>query len=308
MDMFDVKRRDIPDFNKFLDIKVESSEYIKKKPFRDASGKQLPKDKLKGYQNEIERDPTFSNNVYDPTYRAMTHDVVYKQSTDKEPFDYKTHPEHVPGIAVTNVNNEGKAITVFDDYLTEMKKAELEGEEKSHVEFSKQVEEEREKGEKRKLEYLVEKAKSKSQQRLMGQAYAYRKGTLKAKDMDPKFKDIIVGLSQDMTEKELKAFAKTKHKGLPEKKKKKANENFSNFMREQIDYALMKVTDIYHDAMLELQALQNEFVSTPKDNTKERDALKEKIIAKNREVKEKEREFEEVLKATSPEFDEKFDY
>lgn len=58
---------------------------------------------------------------------------------------------------------------------------------------------------------------SKSQQRLMGQAYAYKKGDLKAKDLNPKYADDIKKLSKSMTKKKLKDFASTKHGNLPNK-------------------------------------------------------------------------------------------
>lgn len=60
-------------------------------------------------------------------------------------------------------------------------------------------------------------AKSKSQQRLMGLAYAYKIGEVKAKDLNPKYADKVKELAKLMTQKQLKDFAKTKHKKLPEK-------------------------------------------------------------------------------------------
>lgn len=56
-------------------------------------------------------------------------------------------------------------------------------------------------------------AVSKSQQMLMGQAWAVRKGELAEKDADPEAVKIA---KSDMTDKELKTFAETKHKGLPD--------------------------------------------------------------------------------------------
>jgi hypothetical protein len=60
-------------------------------------------------------------------------------------------------------------------------------------------------------------ARSKIQQRLMGLAYAYKTGEVKAKDLNPEYADEIKKLAKSMTEKQLKDFAKTKHKNLPEK-------------------------------------------------------------------------------------------
>lgn len=56
---------------------------------------------------------------------------------------------------------------------------------------------------------------SKSQQRLMAQAYAVKTGTLTPSDIDPRYRKSIVSLSKKMTEKQLKDYAETKHKGLP---------------------------------------------------------------------------------------------
>ena len=79
-------------------------------------------------------------------------------------------------------------------------------------------------------------AKSKSQQRLMGQAYAYRKGKLKKKDMNPKYADQIIDLSKQMKMKDLEKFAKTKHKTkkkkLPEKVDEKIITRFQDFQRQ----------------------------------------------------------------------------
>lgn len=56
-------------------------------------------------------------------------------------------------------------------------------------------------------------ALSKVQQRLMGMAYAYKKGELDDKDASQEVKD----LADSMTLKQLKKFAATKHDGLPER-------------------------------------------------------------------------------------------
>lgn len=53
---------------------------------------------------------------------------------------------------------------------------------------------------------------SKAQQRLMGMAYAYKKGELKDADVSAEVKE----LADSMTLKQLKDFASTKHDGLPE--------------------------------------------------------------------------------------------
>ena len=65
-------------------------------------------------------------------------------------------------------------------------------------------------------EVVAEKAVSKAQQKLMGQAYALKKGDMKAKDASKEVKK----LAKDMSKSDLKDFASTKHKGKPEHVKK----------------------------------------------------------------------------------------
>jgi len=62
---------------------------------------------------------------------------------------------------------------------------------------------------------------SRKQQRLMGQALAFKRGEIKAKDLNPEYADEIKKLAKSMTEKQLKDFASTKHKNLPEIKESK---------------------------------------------------------------------------------------
>jgi hypothetical protein len=69
------------------------------------------------------------------------------------------------------------------------------------------------------MEKLNEKSTSKAQQRLMGQAYAYKKGDLKKKDLNPEYADKIIKLSNSMSLKKLKDFASTKHDKLVDKVK-----------------------------------------------------------------------------------------
>ena len=58
---------------------------------------------------------------------------------------------------------------------------------------------------------LSEKSVSKDQQQLMGQAYAYKKGETKTASK------AVKDLAKSMSLKDLKDFASTKHKGLPDK-------------------------------------------------------------------------------------------
>lgn len=88
---------------------------------------------------------------------------------------------------------------------------------------------------------------SKTQQRLMGQAYAYKTGELKSKDMDPKYADEIKKLAKSMTEKQLKDFAKTKHKGLPEKVEERRVMNFKSFVNEStLRYGDINIHDMVY--------------------------------------------------------------
>jgi len=64
-------------------------------------------------------------------------------------------------------------------------------------------------------------SKSVAQQRLMGMAYALKKGELDPKDTSVEVKD----LADSMTLKDLKDFASTKHKDLPERKVKESSVN-----------------------------------------------------------------------------------
>jgi hypothetical protein len=61
---------------------------------------------------------------------------------------------------------------------------------------------------------------SKAQQRLMAQAYSLKKGVTDPSDIDPEYRKEIEDLAQGMTQQQLKDFASTKHKGLPDRVKK----------------------------------------------------------------------------------------
>ena len=72
-------------------------------------------------------------------------------------------------------------------------------------------------------------SKSKAQQRLMGQAWAIRKHELKPKNANPAAQKIADGKMKD---KDLKAFASTKHKGLPERVKEELEKGRLETLRE----------------------------------------------------------------------------
>lgn len=60
-------------------------------------------------------------------------------------------------------------------------------------------------------------AKSKAQQRLMGVAYAVKKGDMQLSDVDASYMDEVKDLVDNMSLDSLKKYAATKHDGLPER-------------------------------------------------------------------------------------------
>lgn len=72
---------------------------------------------------------------------------------------------------------------------------------------------------------------SKSQQRLMGQAYAYKTGQLKSKDLNPEYRKQIKDISKSMSKKDLKDYASTKHKKLPEEVSENKIFSFNEFLK-----------------------------------------------------------------------------
>lgn len=65
----------------------------------------------------------------------------------------------------------------------------------------------------------------------------------------------------------------------------------------RISKALLQATDRYHDAQLELQRLQKEFIATPKEDVLKREKLKKEILAAREEVRKTEKEFQATLGA-----------
>ncbi len=106
-------------------------------------------------------------------------------------------------------------------------------------------------------------SKSKSQQRIMGLAYAYKSGDVKSKDLNPKYADEVKKISKSMTKKQLKDFAKTKHKGLPEKVEErimtfnsfvKENYTFEDFTLSDMEY----VKELYEEGLTDVSQLSIE--------------------------------------------------
>lgn len=81
-----------------------------------------------------------------------------------------------------------------------------------------------------KFKELNEKATSVAQQRLMALALQHKRGELPADKVSPAVKDLAKGMS----EKDLEDFAKTKHKGLPQKKEDNEVSNRSADLKPQM--------------------------------------------------------------------------
>lgn len=126
METFDVHRRDILNFDSYMDLKKPGFGGLSSaKPLKDGSGKRVNKNpKLEGYQNTVERHELFSNPVYNPTYKAMSHDVVYKQEK-KKPLEYgDPYLTGYPSVEVGKYKgpmNENHAFS-FSEFINEGKK------------------------------------------------------------------------------------------------------------------------------------------------------------------------------------------
>lgn len=88
-------------------------------------------------------------------------------------------------------------------------------------------------------EDLTEKAVSQSQQKLMGMALAYKRG-----EMDDA-SDEVKELANNMSEKDLEDFAKTRHKGLPDKVNEDAWKEVPMMTRQLafVEYAAEEISD-----------------------------------------------------------------
>jgi hypothetical protein len=90
-------------------------------------------------------------------------------------------------------------------------------------------------------------AVSKAQQALMGQAYAIKTGKLKPEDLNPEYRDQIVDLAKSMEEDDLKDYAETPAKKLPNKigEMKTYIPTFENFINEAKSIDLKLSTNEY---------------------------------------------------------------
>jgi len=127
MEMFNTHRRDILDFDNYMDLKKPGfggpNSAI---PLKDGRGKLINDEpKLSKYHRTVERHPAFSHPVYDPTYKAMTHDLVYKQE-GKKPFKYRDpYLTAVPVIEYDPVE-EKKSYTSFTKFINESQESQVE--------------------------------------------------------------------------------------------------------------------------------------------------------------------------------------
>jgi|688.fasta_scaffold41709_9 hypothetical protein len=119
MEMFDTHRRDILNFDNYMDLKKPGfGGPASAMALRDGKGKIVnTKPKLAGFQRTVERDPAFSHPVYDPTYKAMTGDLVYKQE-GKKAFTYDDQRTGIPVVQMDPLK-EGKAYSSFQRFINE---------------------------------------------------------------------------------------------------------------------------------------------------------------------------------------------
>lgn len=119
MEMFDAHRRDILNFDNYMDLKKPGfGGPSSAMALRDGKGNLIDKSpKLDGYRRTVERDPAFSHPVYDPTYKAMSHDLVYKQEK-KKPFTYDDTRTGIPVVEIEPLE-EGMTYTSFERFINE---------------------------------------------------------------------------------------------------------------------------------------------------------------------------------------------
>jgi len=120
MEMFNVHRRDLLGFEDYMDLKKPGfGGPLSAIPSRDAKGKLLnKKPKLSQYRRVVERDPAFSHKVWDPTYKAMTHDLVYRQE-GKKPFTYPDpYLTAYPTVEIGEVDENTKVVS-FNRFVNE---------------------------------------------------------------------------------------------------------------------------------------------------------------------------------------------
>ena len=116
MDMFDAKRRDFHSMDDYM--KQDTKKHGFGGPNTAIPFDQKDKSKLAGYQRVVERDPKFEggkfNTNYDPTWKAVTRDIISRQANKKE-----FNPMYAkPTMATTSAVEEGKILR-FSEFLNE---------------------------------------------------------------------------------------------------------------------------------------------------------------------------------------------
>lgn len=120
METGNVKRRDILDFDNYMDLKKPGfGGPNSAKQYRDDKGNKLNKNpKLAGYQRTVERHPAFDHPVNNPTYKAMSNDLVYKQEK-KKPYNYEDPYHTAIPVKMVSPIKEGRSYTSFTDFINE---------------------------------------------------------------------------------------------------------------------------------------------------------------------------------------------
>lgn len=125
MDIFNPKRRDLHDMDSYMDLSKPGFGGPKSAMPSAKLGKE---EKLSGYRRLVKRDQMFGDH-YDSTYKAMTHDLVYKQE-GQDAFDYDHEMMGIPVVDLEDAMerkaakkkakmNEGKAYSKFSQFVNE---------------------------------------------------------------------------------------------------------------------------------------------------------------------------------------------
>ena len=120
MEIFNVKRRDLFDFDTYMDLKKPGfGGPASAIPLKDRKGNKIDKNpKLGQYLHTIERHELFASPHYDSTYKAVTNDIVYKQE-DKKPTTYADPYHTAIPVKIMEKMNESKIYTSFNDFVNE---------------------------------------------------------------------------------------------------------------------------------------------------------------------------------------------
>lgn len=125
-------------------------------------------------------------------------------------------------------------------------------------------------------EEINEKSVSKQQQKIMGLALSVKRGDTPRSEVSKKVLDMV----DSMTEKELKDFASTKHKGLPKKKESKKKE--SNESLKKVEESIISLLEKNNMKTISKKDFLDE-VEKESDNTEK--GLPEFLKFKNLNIK-----------------------